>query len=386
VLDAGAVGLIVVVIRSATVQLNSGSATQIGLVYRFRFVIAFAIASTFPVSRLAYAQPTPAPEQPPAAAEAKYLSNITQLTFDSMGFTKAGEAYFSPDGKSIIFQAVPKKEGIGESDYQIYTLDLASKSPRMVSTGKGACTCAFYRPDGKKIIFASSHLDPTLGQPKPPKPAGAYNWDFNEYMDIFEANPDGTDLKRLTDAKGYDAEGSYSPDGKRIVFTSMRDGDQEIYVMNADGTDQKRLTNGKGYDGGPFFSPDGKSIVYRGDRRDDGKQNLQIRMIDADGKNDRALTDNQIFNWCPFWYPNGKGFIFTQADHAAYARGEKPNYDLYMMKPDGSDVTRITFDPAFDGLPVFSPDGKKMMWTSKRGGLSEAQVFIADFKLPDAFR
>ncbi|MDO8631429.1 MAG: hypothetical protein Q7R41_13150, partial [Phycisphaerales bacterium] len=323
----------------------------------------------------------------PATFEAKYLSNITQLTFDSMGFTKAGEAYFSHDGKTIIFQAVPKKEDVGDSDYQIYTLDLASKSPRMVSTGKGACTCAFYRPDGKKIIFASSHLDPTLGQPKPTKgkPRG-YAWDFNEHMDIFEADPDGSNLKRLTDAPGYDAEGSYSADGKRIVFTSMRDGDQEIYLMNADGGDQKRLTTGKGYDGGPFFSPDMKSVVYRGDRRDDGKQNLQLRMIDADGKNDRAITDNPIFNWCPFWHPNGKGFIFTQADHEAYARGEKPNYDLYLMKPDGSDLMRITFAPAFDGLPVFSPDGRKLMWTSKRNDLAEAQVFIADFKLPDPFR
>jgi Tol biopolymer transport system component len=322
----------------------------------------------------------------PATSEATYLSKITQLTFDSMGFIKAGEAYFSPDAKTVIFQAVPKKEGIGDGDYQIYTMDLDSRLPRMVSTGKGACTCAFFRPDGQKIIFASSHLDPTLGRPKPPKPAGSYNWDFNEYMDIFEANPDGSDLKRLTDAPGYDAEGSYSADGRRIVFTSMRDGDQEIYMMNADGSAQKRLTNGKGYDGGPFFSPDMKTILYRGDRRDDGKQNLQLRMIDADGKNDRAITDNPIFNWCPFWHPNGKGFIFTQADHEAYARGEKPNYDLYMMKPDGGDLVRVTFDPAFDGLPVFSPDGGKLMWTSKRNDLAEAQVFIADFKRPDAFR
>ncbi len=345
-----------------------------------RIVVAFGLVSFY---SLAFAADPPTDE---VKAEAAFLSNVTQLTFDTMGFTKAGEAYFSPDGKTIIFQAVPKKEGIGPDDYQIYTLELGSKSPRMVSTGKGACTCAYFRPDGKKIIFASSHLDPTLGQPKPVKPAGSYNWDFNEHMDIFEADSDGTNLKRLTDAPGYDAEGSYSNDGKRIVFTSMRDGDQEIYAMNADGSDQKRLTNGKGYDGGPFYSPDGKTILYRGDRRNDDKQNLQLRMVDPDGQNDRALTDNPIFNWCPFWYPDGRGFIFTQADHAAYARGSRPNYDLYMMKPDGSTQTRITFDPAFDGLPVFSPDGKKLMWTSKRGDLSEAQVFIADFTLPEAFR
>ncbi len=314
-------------------------------------------------------------------AESQYLANVTQLTDTSMGLGKAGEAYFSPDGKSIIFQATPA----GQTEYQIYTMDLAARKPKMVSTGKGACTCAFFHPHAKKILFASSHLDPTLGQPKLPKESKGYAWDFNEHMDIFEADLDGGNLHRLTDAPGYDAEGSYSPDGKHIVFTSMRDGDQEIYVMDADGKNQRRLTDAKGYDGGPFFSPDGKTILYRGDRRGDDKMNLQIRMVNADGADDRAITDNPVFNWCPFWYPSGKCFIFTQTDHGAYARGEKPNYDLWMMTPGGANVTRITFDPEFDGLPVFSPDGKRLMWTSKRGGLTEAQVFIADFTLPKGF-
>ena len=310
-----------------------------------------------------------------------YLANVTQLTDTSMGLGKAGEAYFSPDGKSIIFQATPA----GQTEYQIYTMDLAKRTAKMVSTGKGACTCAFFHPNGRKIIYASSHLDPTLGQPKPPKESKGYAWDFNEYMDIFEADPDGGNLHRLTDAPGYDAEGSYSADGKSIVFTSNRDGDLEIYVMDADGSRQRRLTNGNGYDGGPFFSSDGKSILYRGDRRGDDKMNLQIRMVNTDGTNDRAITDNPIFNWCPFWHPSGKSFIFTQTDHEAYARGEKPNYDLWMMTPAGTKLTRITFDAEFDGLPVFSSDGKRLMWTSKRGGLSEAQVFIADFTLPKEF-
>lgn len=319
---------------------------------------------------------------PPHPEESRYLSNITQLTFAEMGFVKAGEAYFSPDAKMIIFQAVPD----GQTEYQIYTLDLATRALKMVSTGKGACTCAYFHPDGKKIIFASSHLDPTLGQPKPPEVSSGYKWDFNEHMDIFEADIDGSNLKRLTDAPGYDAEGSYSADGRRIVFTSQRDGDLEIYTMNADGSDQRRITHGKGYDGGPFFSPDGKRILYRGDRREDGKMNLQLRIATADGSDDRAITDNNLFNWCPFWHPSGKSLIFTRADHEARARGERPNYDLYMMTPEGTRLTRITFDAAFDGLPVFSPDGSKMMWTSQRGGLSESQVFVADFTLPEAFR
>lgn len=317
----------------------------------------------------------------PVGEETKFLSNITQLTGTDMGLLKAGEAYFSPDGKMVIFQAFP----VGASEYQIYTLELETRELRMVSTGKGACTCAHFRPDGKKIIFASTHLDPDVGKPTDKDAGGGYRWFFHEHMDIFEANVDGSNLRRLTDAPGYDAEGTYSPDGKHIVFTSQRDGDLEIYVMDADGRHQRRITNGKGYDGGPFFSPDGSRILYRGDRRGDGKMNLQIRVVNKDGSNDRALTDNPIFNWCPYWHPSGKYFIFTQVNHEAWSTGKAPNYDLFLMTPDGSKTQRITFDSQFDGLPVFSADGERMMWTSKRGPLAESQVFMADFKPPAEF-
>lgn len=310
--------------------------------------------------------------------ESRFLRHIRQITFSDMGFKNAGEAYFAPDGKRIIFQATPQDK----DDYQIYVMDLSGGAPRMVSTGKGACTCAFFRPDGQKILFASSHLDPDVDKPKEKKKGRGYEWDLNPYMDIFEANPDGSDIKRLTDAPGYDAEESYSPDGNSIVFASDRDGDLEVYVMDADGRNPQRLTNAAGWDGGPFFSPDGRRIIYRGDHRGDGKQNLQLRIINKDGQDDRALTDNEIFNWCPYWHPSGEWIIFTQTDHGAYARGGKPNYDLFLTTPRGDRFERVTFDEAFDGLPVFSPDGKRLMWTSKRGGLDEAQVFIADFRMP----
>ncbi len=310
-------------------------------------------------------------------AEAPFLSNLVQLTEPSMGLFNAGEAYFSPDGRTIIFQATPT----GKSDYQIYTMKLETRAVTMVSTGRGACTCAFFRPDGRKIIFAATHHAPADEQTKKPDESDGYQWSFDRHMDIYEADPDGSHLRRLTNAPGYDAEGSYSSDGRHIVFTSERDGDLEIYVMNADGSNQRRITNGKGYDGGPFFSADGKHILYRGDRRNDGEMNLQLRIVGSDGTDDRALTDNPIFNWCPYWHPSAKSFIFTQADH----RG-RPNYDLFMMTTDGQDMTRITFDAAFDGLPVFSPNAKRLMWTSKRGQLAEPQIFIADFTLPAKFR
>ena len=313
----------------------------------------------------------------PVGIEQQYITNIRQVTSTEKGFFNAGESYFSPDGKMLIFQATP----IGQKEYQIYTVDLTNGATKMVSTGKGACTCAFFRPDGKKILFASSHLDPNVDQPRPKKGEG-YEWDFNEHMDIFEADPDGSNMKRLTDAPGYDAEGSYSPDGKSIVFTSQRDGDLELYVMNADGSGARRITSAKGYDGGPFFSPDGKRIIYRADHRNDGKMNLQLRVVNADGSDDKAITDNPIFNWCPFWHPSGSYVIFTQTDHEAYAKGGRPNYDLFATRVDGGKMVRITADEAFDGLPSFSPDGKKLTWTSKRGGLEEPQVYIANYKSP----
>jgi TolB protein len=203
--------------------------------------------------------------------EGKTLTNFRQVT---SGMQKAGEGYFSPDGQSIIYQAVP----LDYMFYQIYTQPLAGGRPKLVSTGRGRTTCSYFSPDGKKLLFASSHLDPKLAdteaaekaQIEADKAAGVrrrYKWDFDPYTDIFEADLDGKILRRLTDAKGYDAEGAYSKDGKQIAFCSDRDGDADIYLMNADGSDKRQLTNAPGYDGGPFISPDGKWVIFRSDRK-----------------------------------------------------------------------------------------------------------------------
>lgn len=312
------------------------------------------------------------------AEEKPVLAHVSQVTFRSMGLDKAGEAYFSPDGRRITFQAYPA----GKQDYQIYVMNVDGTGLEMVSTGQGATTCAYFHPDGTKLLFASNHLDPrpaTLPEDIRAKAEQAgmrnYAWSFYPGMDMFEYTFATRQLKRLTDADGYDAEGSYSPDGRQIVFTSMRDGNQEIYICDADGGSPRRITNVAGYDGGPFFSPDGRRIVYRSDRVGDG--NMQIFVNTIDGANEKAITGNDVLNWCPYWHPSGRYLIFTRADH----RG-RPNYDLYLVSDDGARQQRVTFDPAFDGLPAFSDDGKKLMWTSKRGGLSEAQVFIADFTPP----
>lgn len=306
--------------------------------------------------------------------EARWFTNVRQITRAEMGLDRAGEAYFSPDGKRICFQAYPK----GKSDYQIYVMNLDGSGLKMVSTGEGATTCAYFHPDGSRLIFASNHLDPRAAADPTSAPARgggrSYAWSFYPGMDIFEYTFADGSLKRLTTADGYDAEGAYSPDGKLIVFSSMRDGDQEIYIMNADGTQPRRITRAKGYDGGPFFSPDGKRITYRSDRRGDG--NLQVFVNNLEGTDEVALTGNGVLHWCPFWHPSGKWLIYTRGIHSP---GGPPRYDLVLLRDDGSEMWPVTSDPAFDGLPVFSPDGKMLMWTSRRGGLEAAQVFVADF-------
>jgi Tol biopolymer transport system component len=321
-------------------------------------------------------------------AESQRLASIRQLTHD---FVRAGEGYFSPDARTIIFQA--EEKDTGNPFYQIFTMDLGTGKLTRVSPGIGKTTCAFFRPDGKKIIFASTHLDPDAKkhyedeyrQREADKKAGIhrrYKWDFDPYMSIFEADPDGGHLRRLTDAKGYNAEGSYSPDGKQIVFCSNRSGadNLELYSMDADGTNVRQLTHAPGcYNGGPFFSPDGKHVIFRSDRTK--KDHLQLYVIDADGKNERALTDDLNWvNWGPYWYKDGRHIIYAGADHGNPT--VRPNYDLYWMNILTGKKTRITYAPGADVLPVFSPDGTKLMWTSTRDGRQPSQLYIADFTPP----
>lgn len=322
----------------------------------------------------------------PAADEAKSLANMRQVT---RGFPRAGEGYFAPDGKQIVYQAYP----LGYPFYQIYTQPLDKLEPRRISPGRGRTTCAYFSPDGKTILFASAHTDPDPettekkardeaakgGRPK-------YQWDFDPNMEIYSVGVDGLGLKPLTNSPGYDAEGSYSHDGKQIVFTSTRDGDADIYVMNADGSNVRQITNIDGYDGGPFFSPDDQWIIYRTDRK--AKDMLQVHVISVAGQTDTPLTDNiEQVNWCPYFHPNGKTIIWSSAD---YSRGPMgANFDLYAMDiawkdnvPSPNPPRRITTHAKADVLPVFSPDGKQLMWTSNRTEDGTSQLYIADWLAP----
>ncbi|HEY3321760.1 MAG TPA: PDZ domain-containing protein [Planctomycetota bacterium] len=313
-------------------------------------------------------------EMPPDQAEAAHLSNIRQLTFYG---AKNGEAYFSPDGKEIVFQGVREE---GNPFYQIYRMNLSTGETFLVSTGTGRTTCAFFHPKKPKLIFASTHLDPESQAKQKAEieklksgPPARYQWDFDPNFDIFESDLDGKNLVRLTDAAGYDAEGSYSPDGSKIVFCSFRDGDGEIYVMDSDGKNQTRLTHEKGYDGGPFFSPDGTRIVWR--HFEDAAQKVaEVWTMKADGSDKRQITKLNAVSWAPYYHRNGEWIVFA-------SNYQDPAFEIYAIRPDGSDLTRLTFTPGFDGLPVISPDWDKMMWTSNRAE-NRSQIFIADLNLP----
>jgi TolB protein len=318
-----------------------------------------------------------------SAVESRFFPAPVRLT---EGFPKAGEGYFSPDGRQICFQAFPE----GYPFYQIYIqpFDPATPRPTMpqrISPGRGRTTCSWFSPDGSRLLFASSHLDPALAATEQAARDQAaedartgrrrrYQWDFDPHMEIFSVglDADGTAvLARLTDSPGYDAECSYSPDGNEVLFVSDRDGDPDIYVMKADGSNVRQLTNEPGYDGGPFFSPDGQWITYRTDRLE--KDLLQIHVMKADGSGDVAITSGAGVRWAPFWHPTRPWLIWTGADHSDPTK--RPNYDLWIARYDTTDgqfrcgpPLRLTDHPGADVLPAFSPDGKLLMWTASRDG------------------
>jgi Tol biopolymer transport system component len=331
----------------------------------------------------ATAAPAPAAAQALARPGERHLSNIKQLTTGG----ENAEAYFSFDGQWLSFQST----GEHPCD-QIYTMRVDGSERHLVSSGKGRTTCSHYTPDGKHIVYASTHLGGDKCPPVPGQEMG-YVWPIYDTYDIFRADADGKNIVRLTDTPGYDAEATIAKDG-RIVFTSVRDGDMDIYSMNADGSDVRRLTNLPGPDGGPFFSADGTKIVFRGKHPAAGKElddylgllkqglwrptSLDVFVMDRDGSNLRQVTkDMGGANWAPFFSPDGTKIIF--ATNFKNPRG--PNFDLYLINVDGTGLEQVTYDESFDGFPMFSPDGKKLVFASNRHSINprDTNLFIADW-------
>jgi len=319
------------------------------------------------------------------AGEEKHLSNVRQLTFGGQN----AEAYFSADGKQLIFQSTRDDF---ECD-QIFTMNTDGSEVHRVSTGKGRTTCAYFYPNGKKVLYSSTHLaDP--GCPPRPDFSRGYVWAVYSGFDIFTAKPDGSDLRQLTHTPGYDAEATFSRDGRRIVFTSMRHGDLDIYSMDANGKHVKQLTDELGYDGGPFYSPDGQWIVYRAyhpaseqeisDYRELLQQSLirpttlELWIMRADGSAKHQITHLGAASFAPSFFPDGKRIIFSSNLGSTGGMG---NFELYAVNIDGSNLERVTYSPGFDGFPVFSPDGRKLVWASNRNAKAahETNIFIADW-------
>ena len=318
-----------------------------------------------------------------ALPQEKHLRNVKQLTFGG----ENAEAYFSADGRKLIFQSTRD----GHQCDQIYTMNIDGSDVEMVSTGDGRTTCSYFFPNGKRILYSSTHLGSKQCPPRPDFSQG-YVWAVYDTFDIFTANPDGSNLKQLTNTPGYDAETTISRDGK-LVFTSKRAGDLDIYTMDANGKNVKRLTNEPGYDGGPFWSYDGKQIVYRAYHPQTEKEKadyiallkqnlirptiLEIWVMNADGSNKRQVTRLNKASFAPYFFPDGKRVIFSS--NVADPKGR--DFDLYMINVDGSGLERITYNNTFDGFPMFSPDGKKLVFASNRNAKvpGETNIFIADW-------
>ena len=327
-----------------------------------------------------------------AEGQGAFLSRVRQLTFEGR---RSGEGYFSADGSRLIFQS---ERETGNPFYQIYTLDFETGDSARVSPGHGKTTCAFFHPGGGRVLFGSTHHDPQAKAKQKVeldfRASGKerrYSWDYDETMDIFTANVNGSGLRRLTTARGYDAEAGYSPDGSRIVFASTRsayaDGlsDEEkklrevdlsyfgeIYIMNVDGSGQTRLTRTPGYDGGPFFSPDGSRIVWR--RFNKSGAVAEIHTMKPDGSDIRKITNFKSMSWAPYFHPSGDYIIFA-SNKLGFT-----NFELYLVDTLGQhQPVRVTERAGFDGLPVFSPDGTRLCWTSNATPEKQSQLFLANW-------
>lgn len=327
-----------------------------------------------------------------AQGEAEFLSNIRQLTFEGR---RAGEGYFSKDGGKMVFQS---EREAGNPFYQIYLMDLETGDQERISPGMGKTTCAWIHPDGKRVLFASTHTDPQSKalqeaeyKERETSKVRKYSWDYDENYDIWEYSLVDKSLKNLTHTRGYDAEGGWSPDGSKLVFASNRSAYEEklskedeerlkidkqhfmeIYTADADGSNVKRLTSVPGYDGGPFFSADGKRICWR--RFTPKGDVAEVWTMNADGTDPRPLTKLGAMSWAPYFHPSGDYLIFT-TNLQGFA-----NFELYIVDAAGAhDPVRVTTTEGFDGLPVFTPDGKKLAWTTGRTSNGQSQIFMADW-------
>ena len=347
-------------------------------------LVALSLVALSPLAAPAAAQ------DPPGYQESDFLTNVRRLTYEGR---RSGEGYFSPDGSQMVFQS---ERDPANPFYQIYLMDMETGETRLVSPGTGKTTCAFIRPGSGDVEFASTHHDPRSVEYQEQELAmraegreRRYSWDYDPEMEIWVWHAATGEYERLTNVRGYDAEASYSPDGEWIVFSSTRSGYDreltaeeakqleinpsnfgEIYIMRADGSGQKRLTETFGYDGGPFFFPDGERIIWR--RFDEEGLVADVWSMKTDGSDKRQLTDFGSMSWAPYVNPTGEYVLFA-SNKLGFG-----NFEIFMVDVEGTkEPVRVTYTDGFDGLPVPTPDGKSLVWTSNRHGEKGGQLFTA---------
>jgi|SRR5678816_295359 Tol biopolymer transport system component len=367
---------------AAAVDVVSGFGRTLDVVSGFSRTFDFDVVSEVSPTLLAQSQPL----------ERDFLTRIRRLTIEGR---RSGEGYWSKDGTQLVFQSEREP---GNPFYQIYLMDMETGNTTRVSPGIGKTTCSFLNPATGDILFASTHHDPRSKQFQDEelkfRASGQerrYSWDYDPEMELYVRSKQSGTYRRLTNKRGYDAEGSYSPDGQWIVFSSTRDAYDrnlsaaerkqldtdpsyfgEIYIMraDADGSGPKRLTNVPGYDGGPFFSPDGKRIVWR--RFNESGLLADVYTMNLDGTDQRRLTDFGAMSWAPYIHPSGEYIIFS-SNKLGFE-----NFELFLVDIDGKkEPVRVTYSDGFDGLPVPSPDGRQLAWTSNRAGGREGQIYLA---------
>jgi Tol biopolymer transport system component len=313
-------------------------------------------------------------------ADEPHLADIRQLTFGG----ENAEAYFSPDGRRLVFQATTEKGGCDQE----YVLDLGTGEVRRVSSGKGRTTCGYYDwPEADRILYASTEA---AGEacPPPPDRSQGYVWSVSDTYDLWEVPAEGGTPRRLTDVRGYDAEATWCHRGGKLVFTSSRDGDLDLYEMD-EAAQVRRLTNTPGYDGGAFYSADCSKIVWRANHPEGAAleeyrrllaqglvrpSEMELFVMKADGSGSRQVTHNRAANFCPYFHPDGKRILYS-----SNAGGSPREFDLWLVGEDGTGAERITSAPGFDGFPVFSPDGTFVVWASNRADPESHQtnLFVA---------
>ncbi len=322
----------------------------------------------------------------------RHLKHVRQLTFGG----ENAEAYWSFNNDQLVFQRTDKENGIPCDRIFVWALtpnNMESNPAVQVSSGQGRTTCAYFLKGDSMVIYASTHATSADCPPEPERNSEAYYWPIYPSFDLYLKNLKTGELQRLTNRLGYDAEATVSPKGDKIVFTSDRSGDLELWTMDLDGSHLRQITKGLGYDGGAFFSPDGEHLVFRASRPKTAEEiekytrlfkaglvapsEMEIYTCRADGTELRQITQLGKANWAPFFHPSGTKILFS-SNHASQ-RGYQ--FNLYMVNLDGSGLEQITYDSVFDAFPMFSFDGKKLVFSSNRnnGGSRATNLFIADW-------